>query len=290
MTFILNNKLEKGFLTKERVIRLHSKPITCLNFPVYLPLPYLNKTIVSFNQKIDLVDSKHIKLDKFDYYDHALYKNLSHLDSIINGVDILGQIHNLSYVTENGGQWLILPGDDSNKANIGFGFKNFFLILVNWLWFLVKLIFWILLALVILFIIYLLIKFSIKLYLAKRKKSNTVNNPRIYIPYPNEEINNLEHSSDPIVHFNKDDEIIYINSDISLNDKPNVFEGTSEKLSTLDNIKQTENFLKQANSFKRSFFSLFPSKSETSVNTLELTTMSGKNKKPFSRLNKKSYI
>ena len=93
LTFILNNKLEKGFLTKDRVIRLHSKPITCTNFPIYVPLLSLNKTI---NQKIELVDSKNVKFDKFDYYDHALYKNLSHLDSLLNGVDILGQIHNLT--------------------------------------------------------------------------------------------------------------------------------------------------------------------------------------------------
>ena len=288
MTFILNNKLEKGFLTKERVIRLHSKPITCPNFPKYVPLPYLNKTIVSFNQRIELIDTKNLKFEKFDYYDHSLYKNLSHLDSIVNGVDVLGQIHNLSYVTENGGQWLIIPGDDSNKTNVGFNFRNFLLSLANWLWFTVKLIFWILLALATLFVIYLLIKFSIKIYLARRKKSNGINNPRIYIPSPNEEVN-LERNSSPIVRFKKEDEIINISLD-KLEDKTeNVYEGTSENLNTFE-IKKDENLLKQVNSFKRNFFSYFPSKSDTSVNTLELTTLSDKNKKPFSKLNKKSNI
>ena len=69
----------------------------------------------------------------------------------------------------------------------------------------------------------------------------------------------------------------------------NVYEGTSENLNTLE-IKKDENLLKQVNSFKRNFFSYFPSKSDTSVNTLELTTLSDKNKKPFSKLNKKSNI
>jgi hypothetical protein len=294
LTFILNNKLEKGFLTKERVIRLYSKPITCTNFPVYLPLPSLNKTIVSFNQRIDLVDSKNVRFDKFDYYDHSLFKNLSHIDSLINGVDILGQIHNLSYITENGGQWLVLPGHDSSKTNLGFNFQNFFLYLAGWFWFILKLIFWILMALLAIFVTYLLIRCAIDLYIAKKKRTKVIERPRIFTPLPiNETVIDVERTSTPVVRFSKEEEIINLDSKNSLNptnEIADVFEGTSTDLNSREIRGKTENFLKQANSFKRSFLSLFPTRSETSVNTLELTTMSGNSKKPFSKLNKKANI
>jgi hypothetical protein len=46
----------------------------------------------------------------------------------------------------------------------------------------------------------------------------------------------------------------------------NVFEGTSRDLNSREIRGKIENLLKQANSFKRSFLSVFPTRSETGVN------------------------
>ena len=200
----------------------------------------------------------------------------------------------MTYITENGGQWLVLPGRDSSKTNMGFNFQNFFLFLENWFWFILKLIFWILLALLAIFIAYLLIKCAIELYIARKKRSKIISRPRIFTPLPvNETAIDVERSSTPVVRFKKDEEVIDLDFKSSLNhtdEITDVFEGTSKDLNSRNIHGKKENFLRQANSFKRSFLSIFPTQSETSVNTLELTTMSGNNKKPFSKLNKKANI
>ena len=82
LTFILNNKVEKGYLTSERVIKIFSRPVKCNGVPKYITLPYLNKTIVSLNQKLDLVDTINVKFKQFDFYDIKLDKNLSHLELV----------------------------------------------------------------------------------------------------------------------------------------------------------------------------------------------------------------
>ena len=56
---------------------------------------------------VDIVDSKDVKYESFNFYDDISYKNYSHIDSLVNGVDIIGQMHNLTVVNENGNQWLI---------------------------------------------------------------------------------------------------------------------------------------------------------------------------------------
>jgi hypothetical protein len=149
-------------------------------------------------------------------------------------------------------------------------------------------------ALLAIFVAYLLIRCAIDLYIAKKKRTKVIERPRIFTPLPiNETVIDVERTSTPVVRFSKEEEIINLDSKNSLNPSneiADVFEGTSTDLNSREIRGKTENFLKQANSFKRSFLSLFPSRSETSVNTLELTTMSGNSKKPFSKLNKKANI
>ncbi len=38
--------------------------------------------------------------ESFDFYNDIKYKNHTHIDGLVNGVDIIGQIHNIPYIND----------------------------------------------------------------------------------------------------------------------------------------------------------------------------------------------
>jgi hypothetical protein len=115
-------------------------------------------------------------------------------------------------------------------------------------------------ALLAIFVANLLIKCAIHLYMAKKKRSKVINRPRIFTRLPiNETVIDVERTSTPVVRF-KEEEMINLDSKNSLNptdEIADVFEGTSRDLNSREIRGKTENILKQANSFKRSFCRYF---------------------------------
>ena len=140
ISFNLRGKDCKGFLSTERVIRLGSSQKLCDNIPKYIPLPYLGKTIVYGYQKLELIESEKIKFHKFDFFDNSFNKNLSHQNVLVNGFDLIGQIHNLTYVSDNGESFLVIPGDNSNSKNIGYNFSVIANYIKDWFWYFLKII------------------------------------------------------------------------------------------------------------------------------------------------------
>ena len=116
--FYLNKFFENGFLTPERIIKAHSKKADCIKMPRYIHIPATKQTLVGYANDIILWETKDISIQKFDFYDEVTYKNYTHVDGLVNGVDIIGQIHNLSVTTENGQQWLVIA--DENSKSEGF--------------------------------------------------------------------------------------------------------------------------------------------------------------------------
>ena len=137
ITFFLGSSLRFGYLTQDRVIRAYSRGSFCSNLPRYIKLPYLKKTIVVLNNKSKFTDSLRVKFDKLDFYDHFSYRNLSHIDSLVSGLDIIGQMHNLSISNENGGDWMIIP-DNSKEEGFGYILTKFVDWLKEWSWYLIK--------------------------------------------------------------------------------------------------------------------------------------------------------
>ena len=141
VTFYIDKFAENGFLSHERIIKSHSKSVVCPNIPSYISLPSSNLTIVILNQRAELTNTFDVKFEKFDLYDQISYKNFSHMDSLLNGVDIIGQMHNLSISNENGGEWMVIS-DESSTRHSSFG--SVITNLVEWFkngaWYIVKII------------------------------------------------------------------------------------------------------------------------------------------------------
>ena len=126
------------------------------------------------NQKAELINSEKVKFEKFDFFDQFSYKNFSHVDSLVNGLDIIGQMHNLSISIENGGEWMVIPNDSHEE-----GFRYVFSKIVDWMkessWFLVKIVIAVLLGLLLLFILGKLLLLFVK----NRLTSHRVNVPSV---------------------------------------------------------------------------------------------------------------
>jgi hypothetical protein len=90
------------FLTNDRIIRAVSSLIPCINIPLY------NQTISYYEGISRLTNNINVIYESFDFYDDIKYKNYTHLDGLVNGVDIIGQIHNISIINENGNQWMVI--------------------------------------------------------------------------------------------------------------------------------------------------------------------------------------
>jgi hypothetical protein len=131
--FRFKEKNYRGFLTRDRVLRISSTPVECSKFPKYIPLPFLNKTIVSYDKTIELIDTFKLNFKKFNFFDTKFHIDLSHTDTIIQGFDILSQLHNLSYITENGEGWMVIPGKDSINDSAG-NLKNLTNYIKNYFW------------------------------------------------------------------------------------------------------------------------------------------------------------
>jgi hypothetical protein len=101
----------------DRIIKASSVPKQCSYIPRYIPLPLALKTIIFSYLHLNLVDTVKIKFEKFDFFNNRFNKNLSHSELVTAGVDIIGQLHNLSYITENGEQWLISIKSNSVISN-----------------------------------------------------------------------------------------------------------------------------------------------------------------------------
>ena len=124
VNFTLGGETKQGFLTDDRIIKTHSAPWDCSTVPRFITLPYLKRTIVVYNNKVNIVDSKDVKYESFNFYDDISYKNYTHIDSLVNGVDIIGQMHNLTVVNENGNQWLIIADENSSQEGSSYILKN----------------------------------------------------------------------------------------------------------------------------------------------------------------------
>ena len=83
-------------------------------------------------------DTDKVVYEKFDFYDDITYKNYTHVDGLVNGVDIIGQIHNISIINENGNQWLVISDETSKKEGFGFIFNRIKEWFKDWTWFFVK--------------------------------------------------------------------------------------------------------------------------------------------------------
>jgi len=146
--FYLNKYIENGFLTKDRIIKAHSDLSICQNVPLFVKIPKVNKTLISFHGESNLWDTKDVTFAKFDFYDQITYKNYSHIDGLVNGVDIIGQMHNLSVVTENGNQWLVIADENSKKEGFGYIFNRIWEWVIDWSWYILKRIFFLLLMII----------------------------------------------------------------------------------------------------------------------------------------------
>lgn len=269
LTFILNNKVEKGYLTSERVIKIFSRPVKCNGVPKYITLPYLNKTIVSLNQKLDLVDTINVKFKQFDFYDIKLDKNLSHLELVTKGLDLIGQFHNLTYNNVNGEEWLILPNDNNTSSTIGSNFLNFLSKTWDWIWFIVKFLFWLIVGIFVLFVFLKLGEFAYKLYKIKQSKDK---NQVLPVSSDKNMIFKL-----PVVKFDVDEnngntDIDFVENNNEQVDSP----GTSKSFDNrgiYNNTTKRSSFSTKKRNILNSVLNLFPSKSMSSLNTLEQFSM-----------------
>ena len=179
ITFYLGKYLENGFLTQDRIIKTHSKALPCSNLPRYIKLPALNQTIVILNQKSDLTSSERVKFEKFDFYDQVSFKNFSHIDSLINGLDIIGQFHNLSISNENGGEWMTIP-ENSKEEGFGYILTKVVEWIGNWCWYLAKGFLFVVIVIILLLILgkifFVLIKKCILKFSLRRLKQENIPN------------------------------------------------------------------------------------------------------------------
>ncbi len=108
---------------------------------------------------------------KFDFYDDITYKNYTHVDGLINGVDIIGQIHNISVINENGNQWLVIADVASKKEGFGYIFNRIKGWFIDWTWFFIK---WVLIALLCIGLFGILTKLLVVLvkYLLNKRNNN----------------------------------------------------------------------------------------------------------------------
>jgi hypothetical protein len=113
-----------------------------------------------------LWETKNVLFDKLDLYDDVFFKNYSH-------TLIIGQIHNISVITENGNQWMVISDDNLKQGNLGYVFptiKDWFL---RFSWSFLE---WVLIALIIAilcFIPYKVFLIGLKNYFAKRGAKST---------------------------------------------------------------------------------------------------------------------
>jgi membrane protein implicated in regulation of membrane protease activity len=91
----------------------------------------------------------------------------------VNGVDIIGQIHNISIINENGNQWMVISDKNSKQEGFGYIFKRIKDWLGDWVWFLIKRVIWVLLAILFLYVSVKLLIIWCK-YRSKRKNKSLV--------------------------------------------------------------------------------------------------------------------
>ena len=118
-----------------------------------------------------LVYTKNLNMEKINFNDQSVYKNLSHLNKLVKGVDLIGQMHNLSMSNEVHGQWLVIPNEESSSQNsltiIATALESF----KNWIWSSIKNSAYVLLGICVSTIfVFLLIKYFF-LRLIKQRKS-----------------------------------------------------------------------------------------------------------------------
>ena len=119
--------------------------------PRYVHIPSTKQTLGGYNNDIILWESKDISVQKLDFYDEVSHKNYSHIDGLVNGVDIKGQIHNLSVKTVNGQQWYVIADENSKSEGFGYIFKR----IKDWLgdsvWYIIKIILFIILDIILIY-------------------------------------------------------------------------------------------------------------------------------------------
>ena len=229
--FIYKNREIFGFVTTNRILRISSIPKPCKSSHIYIPLPYLNKTIVAYNQDLGIVDSLYVKFQDFEFFNHSLSKNLSHAENIVQGIDLLGQINNLTKVIENGNTWLLEPNVDSISDMGNENLRSVSFIIGNMFWTIIKYVLYIIGIAFLITLIGILIRVAFwarKIYITKKlnRRNENQERPVIYQRVPSRNIYGSVYSEAV------EDEV-NLNIPSAVNNEPNV--------SGLNNIEESSN-------------------------------------------------
>ena len=119
---IHNNRTTNAFLTKEKVIKLTSKQVTCTNHKDTLYLRSTNRILTKDQNKIKIEpDNKYMHI-QFNLQQHNITEiNFVHDKHILNSVDLISQLANLTAVEEKQGAFHITTDQYSESET---KFKN----------------------------------------------------------------------------------------------------------------------------------------------------------------------
>jgi hypothetical protein len=171
--FYVSGFWKNGFLTNDRIIRAVSSLIPCSNLPKFINIPLYNQTISYYQGISRLTNNINVIYESFDFYDDIKYKNYTHIDGLVNGVDIIGQIHNISIINENGNQWMVISDENSKQEGFGYIFMRIKDWFGDWVWYLIKRVIWVLSAILFLYVSVRLLIIWCK-YRSKRKNKSQV--------------------------------------------------------------------------------------------------------------------
>jgi hypothetical protein len=171
--FCINNVWKTGFLTKDRIIVSFSVKINCNDVLRIINVPSIGKSIMNSHGISNIWDTKNVNFEKINFFNDISYKNYTHVEGLVNGIDLIGQIHNLSVITENGNEWMVIQDDNSKEENLGYvlaSIKDWFLNISG------SILKWGLIGITIVVLVYILYKLFIiwikNCFTKRRKRSN----------------------------------------------------------------------------------------------------------------------
>ena len=158
-------------------------------------------------------------------------KNLSHAENIVQGIDLLGQINNLTKVIENGNTWLLEPNVDSISDMGNENLRSVSFIIGNMFWTIIKYVLYIIGIAFLITLIGILIRVAFwarKIYITKKlnRRNENQERPVIYQRVPSRNIYGSVYSEAV------EDEV-NLNIPSAVNNEPNV--------SSLNNIEESSN-------------------------------------------------
>ena len=75
-------------------------------------------------------DTKNVNFEKLNFFNDISYKNYTHVAGLVNGIDLIGQFHNISVIVENGNEWMVIQDNNSKEESLGYvlaSIKDWFL-------------------------------------------------------------------------------------------------------------------------------------------------------------------